>query len=47
MKECVRERVRARESVCVYCREVWVRLRYPGRGIRRVRGGVLKFKLRV
>lgn len=33
--------------MCVYCREVWVRLRYPGRGVRRVREGVSKFKLRV
>ena len=29
------------ESVCVYCREVWVRLSKPGRGIRIVREGVL------
>ena len=53
--ECVRESVWRREwecvreweRGCVYCREVWVRLSYLGRGIRVVREGALKFKLRV
>ena len=45
--ETVRKSVSVWERGCVYCREVWVRLSYLGRGIRVVREGALKFKLRV